>query len=144
MSVPRPEDVNAASATDYIQAMIQYTADDVRQVYLRVTAALAVAVLVVTQLPFKQLKALDPLGKGALFVGVMALIVSAVLAHAYLTKIHHARLKLATCLLTSAWQKAQKSGPTYWEKYNWMLNIADALLVLGAVCAGVVMIKLFA
>lgn len=133
-----------AEATDYIKAMLEYVRDDVRQVFLRVTASLTVAVLVLTQLPFKRLNGLDSVGKGALFVGVAALILAALFAYLYLETIHHARLAIAECLLRSDWKRARESGPTYWKQYDWMLYIGDGMLVLGAAAEAVVVIKLFA
>lgn len=58
--IPRQlTDAQIPAGIEYIKAQLEYARDDSRQVYLRVTAALAVAGLVLTQLPFVRLKALE-------------------------------------------------------------------------------------
>lgn len=88
--IPRQlTDAQIPAGIEYIKAQLEYARDDSRQVYLRVTAALAVAGLVLTQLPFVRLKALEVVPKVVLAVGICALLVAAVFHHLYLTRIHH-------------------------------------------------------
>lgn len=64
---------------EHLKEMSAYAADDARRVHLRVTAALALAVLYLTQLPFRNLVALDAFFKWCLIAGLLFLIGAALL-----------------------------------------------------------------
>jgi hypothetical protein len=83
-----------------------------------------------------RLASLDAAPRYGFFVALAALVIAAVLDHAYLQKIHHARLALAECLRTADAEKAAKLGPEKWGRYVHLLNVGDCLLVLAAALLG--------
>ena len=72
--------------------------DDVRQVYLRVTAALGLAILFVTQPTFDRLLRLGAAFKWLLLAGLALDPVAAVLYYEYSNGLNLARLQMAKCL----------------------------------------------
>jgi hypothetical protein len=137
-AIPRElTEAQVPAGIEYIKAQLEYARDDSRQVYLRVTAALAVAGLVLTQLPFARLRALEDAPKVALAAGIGALVLAAVFHHLYLTRIHHSRLEIAACLPGVHAYEASQFGPPRWERYVWLLHAGDVLMAVGAVCLGV-------
>jgi hypothetical protein len=141
-----PDDFSASDkplAVEYIKAMLEYARDDARQVYLRVTAAVAVAALMLTQLPFTRLKGLETPPKAAFFVALAVLAIAAVLHHSYLQNIHHTRVKIAQCLPTADAATAQALGPMTWNDELWRLHWGDGLLAIAGVLVGWVIVALF-
>jgi len=130
-------------AVEYIKAMLEYARDDARQVYLRVTAALALAALLVTQLPFKELKGLETAPKVAFFTALGMLVLAALLHHSYLQKVHHARRQIAQCLPSADAAKAEKLGSPTWDRYLNRFKAGDIMLVLAAVLLSWVVVDLF-
>lgn len=134
---------------EFIKEMIQWTRDDVRQVYLRVTASLGIAVLFLTQLPFDKLAALRGFDKFCLLSGLAVLVVAAALHFIYLSKthrwnrgqiayLHHGTqqpLQARASAVASQWQ-----GP--WKRWNWAFLGGDALMVLGVVLLAIALLGL--
>jgi hypothetical protein len=145
---PRPERASTTAArpvdleVEYIKAMIDWTKDDVRQVYLRVTAAIGIAVLVLTQLPFEKLAELD---RDGLFLAALGLLLgSAALHFLYLSRVHRSRRDLAGCLRTAAGDAAQEIWRKLWHNWWWSFQLGDLLLVSGLIVVGVVVGDLLA
>jgi hypothetical protein len=126
MSRP-PERISpTADKVAYVQALLEYTRDDARQVYLRVTAAFAVLTLFLTQLPFENLQALNRRWTNTLYLGLASVIGGAALYFLYVGATHHVRREIAKYLLqpdrvnssvpdgllTDVWRKRQLA--TFW------------------------------
>jgi hypothetical protein len=99
---------------EFIKALIEYYKDDARQIYLRVTGALAIATLFVTQIPIRDLHALSYWPTLALFAGLGSLAVAALLYFYCVTKTHYARKVLACCLLDLDAKKAKGIQAEIW------------------------------
>ncbi|MEA2494671.1 MAG: hypothetical protein QOJ29_2582 [Thermoleophilaceae bacterium] len=132
---------------EFMKAMIEWTRDDVRQVYLRVTASLGIAVLFLTQLPFDKLAALRGSNKFCLLSGLAVLVVAAALHFLYLSKIHRwnrgqiAYLRHGTeaPLTTRASQVATHWQRT-WARWKWAFLGGDALMALGVVLLAIALL----
>ena len=84
---------------EYVKALLEWASSDVRQVYIRVTASLAVAVLFVTQIKLEALRRLDRRSTDLLFAGLGCLIGAALAYFVYVSLTHLARRKIARYLL---------------------------------------------
>jgi hypothetical protein len=122
---------------EFIKAMIEWTKDDVRQVQLRVSAELAVAVLYITQLPFDRLARLKP--DWLLLGGVGLLIVAALCHFVYLSQVHLSRRDLSSCLRGTNADEAQSVWEVVWRQWRWFFRLGDALAVFGMIALGVVL-----
>jgi hypothetical protein len=85
---------------EYVKAMLDYVRDDARQDYLRVTAALALAAIFVTQVPIAELRRLDHTHTVVLFAGLGCLVLAATAYFTYVQSTHLARRRLSGYLLT--------------------------------------------
>lgn len=136
----------------YVQALLEYTRDDARQVYIRVTASLAVTTLFVTQIPFKNLQALSRFWTNWLYVGLGCLIGAAILYFLYVSDTHNARRKMAKYLIHL--DSVTSKGPTddnpvdrvltdLWRPRKWWAFwIPDALFALGGILLAVLLAKM--
>jgi hypothetical protein len=126
----------------YVQSLLEWASADARQVYLRVTAALAIATLFLTQLPFETMQRLSTSWTVALFVGLGLLGFAAFLYFLYVSATHHARRKIAKYILTpnlvtnetpdneltGVWKSSR-----YWAFWGGNFIFAVGIVVLGAV-----------
>jgi hypothetical protein len=120
----------------YIQAMIDWTKDDVGRMHYRVTASLGIVVLFITQLPFARLAKYEP--RWLLFAGLILMLVAA-LSHAkYLAFVHRSRRRLAGCLRHGDVELAGSVWEDVWRRQGRFLHVGDALLIAGVVVLGVV------
>lgn len=142
----------------YIQALIEYTRDDARQVYIRVTAALAIAALFVTQIPFKNVQALNDSWTGVLFAGVVCLVLAALLFFVYVGDTHHTRRKIAKYLLDVELVTPIPEQGKPWEELDnpadhiltrlwrsrrwWAFAVANGLFALGGILFSIVVAKM--
>jgi hypothetical protein len=125
---------------EYIKAMIEWTKDDVRQIYLRVTASLGIAVLVLTQLPFEKLAELN---QDWLFLGSLALLLISAVAHfSYLSRVHRSRRDLALCLRKADGATAKRVWQDTWDRSGMLFVAGDVILVLGLIGVGFVVLHL--
>lgn len=135
-----PIAVSPTAESEYIKAMIDWTRDDVSRIHLRVTAAVGIAVLFVTQLPFERLAALND--TWLLFVGIGFLLVAAGLHLVYLAQVGRSRRELAACLRINEGKKAARAWGEVWYKWGWAYVIADGLIVVGLLVLGIVLAQL--
>jgi uncharacterized membrane protein YkvI len=138
----------------YVQALLEYTRDDARQVYIRVTAALAVATLFVTQIPFKNLQALDQGWTWSLYAGLALLVLAAILYFIYVGDTHHARRRIAKYLLHP--EAVTSEGPTQanpvdavltdvWRPRRWWAFwVPDVLFGIGGIILTAVLYRMIA
>ena len=126
---------------EYIKAVISIAGDDVRQVYLRVTGAIGLAVLFVTQLPFERLDHLSSPAKWLLAGGLIAAGGAAGLFFLYLSKMHIARVQMAQCLRSlddkRIYELWHGSGE-FWKRYRWAYVGANWLFALSVALLAVV------
>lgn len=118
----------ATDTSGYIKAMIEWASGDLRQVYLRVTAALSIAVLFVTQIPLKDLQELDRWPTRAFFIGLGCLVLAAGMYFFYVDRTHRARREMACLLKPSAGRGDPYDilAKTYkrWKWALWLGNVA--------------------
>lgn len=138
----------------YVQALLEYTRDDARQVYIRVTATLAITTLFVTQVPFKNLQALNRFWTNWLYIGLGCQIVAAILYFLYVSDTHNARRKMAKYLMHP--EQVVSHGPTadndvdkiltdLWRPRQWWAFwIPDALFAVGGILLATVLAKMIA
>jgi uncharacterized membrane protein YkvI len=138
----------------YVQALLEYARDDARQVYIRVTAALAVATLFVTQIPFKNLQALSQGWTWALYVGLALLLAAAIVYFIYVGDTHHARPRIAKYLVHP--EAVVSEGPTQpdpveailtnlWRSRKWWaFYVANSLFAVGGIILTAVLYKMIA
>lgn len=76
------------SEREYTKSILDFARDVDKQIYIRVTAAIGVAVLYLTQLPFERLAALSVVWKGLLLGGLVAMLAAAGCFFRYQSIIH--------------------------------------------------------
>jgi hypothetical protein len=128
---------------EFIKAMLELAKEDARQVYLRVTAAGAVAVLFVTQLPFARLLALDTFTRIAFLTGLAAVTLAGLAHFQYVQAIHLSRVKLARCLKTLDTVEVDRIWTETWEKRGWFHNAGHVLFAIGGLALAYVLYDLF-
>jgi hypothetical protein len=102
--------------------------DDIRQVYIKVTGAVGLAALFVTQLPFDRLAALPTFTRWLLVVGVAFAGAAGGLYFFYLTKMHLGRLKMAEYLREGDAAKVAHlwtGTGELWERYRLVFQGAN-------------------
>jgi hypothetical protein len=130
---------------EYIRAMLAIAGEDVRQVYLRVTAAIGLVVLFVTQLPFKRLVDLGRVDKVLLLAGIAAGVSAAALFFFYLSQMHKARIEIAGYLRGANADRVYKlwhGSGEFWDQNRWLYNGGNVLLAICTVLLGVVLIAM--
>lgn len=113
--------------------------DDVRQVYLRVTGVLGLAVIFVSQLPFNRLVHLPLWTRWVLAGGLVSAVLSASLYFYYLSKVHLARLDMMRCVRdgnAAGVEKIWAGTGSVWERYGWAFKFGGRLLALSAALLG--------
>jgi hypothetical protein len=125
---------------DYVSAMLEWAGADVTRVYIRVTGALGLAAVFVTQIPFERLEALSAPWTAALFGGLASLTAAALLYFVYVSRTHVARREIAQGLLSVSGRNPEKILLDVFARYRvWALGVANALFILGAVLLGLVL-----
>ena len=125
---------NAHSANvDYVQAMLTWLRDDMRQVYIRTTAAVGLAVVAVNQLTIDRIVALSQFDRWVFGVGVFGLVVSAFLSFVYVGRTHVQVRETARRLGGST-----DSGTAYddttevFDSWKWVLWSSNSLFFASA------------
>ena len=119
---------------EYARAVMQIASDDVRQIYVRVTGVLGLAVIFVTQLPFARLVNLPLWTRWVLAVGLASAIASAALNFQYLTMVHLARLDMARSVRDgNAGSVEQIWVGRAWTRHGWAF-IGGTILLALSVC----------
>ena len=73
---------------DYVQAMLTWARDDMRQVYIRTTAAIGFAVLVINALTVERIIGLQKIDRFVFLGGVVGFAASALLSFVYVSRTH--------------------------------------------------------
>jgi hypothetical protein len=129
--------VPSDGAIDYIKAMIDWADADRRQVYIRVTAALGIVALFVTQIPLGQLRGLHRTSTLELFTGLGCLIFAAAMYFLFVDRTHLARREMARLLKSPASGDPESILQQIEKTWGWALWLGN-----GAFAAGVVLVAL--
>jgi hypothetical protein len=125
--------------------VIQIAGDDVRQVYIKVTGAIGLATLFVTQLPFSELTKMPLWGRWVLIGGLMAAGISAGLYFWYLTEMHLVRLRMAEYLRwgdAEATKELWSGDGSFWKEYGWLIRGGSVFFAVSVVAFVVVLTEL--
>jgi hypothetical protein len=131
-----PSDKGAApecSNHEYIKTLIEWARDDTRQDYLRVTGALAVVTLFITQIRIGDLQELDHWPKLALFAGLACLVAAAFVYFLYVNGTHRKRWYVTKCMRTGNAAEAERILGDYYERFTWLHRAGSTLFALGTV-----------
>ncbi len=79
---------------EFAHGLVDLIAEDARQVYIRVTAAIGLAALFVTQLPFDRILALHQWARWVLALGLAAAVASGALLFYYSGRLHRGRVRM--------------------------------------------------
>jgi hypothetical protein len=123
--------------------MLDLARDDTRQVHVRVTATLGIAVLYLTQLPFAKLLELTNWWTVVLLVGLGSLVIAAGLYFWYTEKVHLSRVEIASCLQTQNAARARQAWVRTWDANRWFFWGGDVFFVAGIVLLALVLVQLF-
>lgn len=125
---------------DYINAMLEWASADATQVYFRVTGALGLAAVYVTQIPMERLAALSGRWTAVLFVGLGCLCAAAVLYFRYVNKTHVARREIARALVDGSSSNPEEILLSVFKRNRISaFGIGNALFGLGAILLGLVL-----
>ncbi|HYJ22363.1 MAG TPA: hypothetical protein VEW07_10110 [Solirubrobacterales bacterium] len=123
----------------YAHTLIEIAGEDVKQVYLRVTGVLGLAVIFVTQLPFRQLLGLPDWARWVLMAGLAAAVGSAALYFRYLSKLHLSRLEMAKTIRNGRPDQVPEiwcGEGTVWIRNRWAFYGGTGLLALSVILLG--------
>ena len=140
-----PDDERSPADVDYIKAVMQVAGDDVRQVYLKVTGALAVPTLVLTQLPFSKLLHMPVWTRVVLLIGIGTARLAAIAYFRYLSKMHLARLEMAKHLKSGSSEEVSAlwtGSGTFWEDNRRLIEGGTVCFVLSGVAFSLVLVQL--
>jgi len=131
----------------YANLLLAVIQDDIRHVHARVTAAVAVAAVFVTQIELMELRDLSGWFRWLTGAGVLCLVLSAASYFHYTQKLNRTRLRIAAELpaLTSAeaWKEQFFPPPTPWYTGDgrWY-SLGQSLLLVGSTLVTVVLGRL--
>ena len=129
-----PSDDGAAAEynnREYIKVLIEWARDDARQDYLRVTGALAVVTLFITQIEIGDLQGLDLWPKRALFAGLGCLVAAALVYFLYVSGTSRKRWYVTQCMRTGNAAEAERILGDYYEAFKNLHRAGSALFCLG-------------
>jgi hypothetical protein len=132
---------------EYANLVLGVINEDIGRVQLRVTAALGLATIFITQLPLEALRKL-PLGyRLTTIAGIVLLAVAAIALFYYTHRLNRVRIKIASRFINtegtsvaSYW--ADDFGSETHEPYIWLYNLGQWLLAAGGVAFAIVIAKL--
>jgi hypothetical protein len=134
-----------------LTALVNVLSEDIRHVHVRITAAIGIAAVFVTQIPLNDLRGLPWWAEWLTFAGVVLLMISALSYFQYTQEINKFRLKLVAEGLnwgegkTSAvasWNKRFEPRPG-WRRGNvWYFWGGQAFLMAGIAAFAVVLLQL--
>jgi hypothetical protein len=128
---------------DYAESLVELIAEDAKQVYVRVTGAVGLAVLFLTQLPFDRVVALALWARWALAVGIACAVGSAACLYYYSTRLYRARVDMLKAIKADRPQDVPKiwaySGRVWDQTQPWYKAgiglLTAAVVLLGLVLA---------
>lgn len=121
---------------EYATTVLQIAADDVRQMNVRVTGAVGIAALALTQLPFDRIVKLQEWARWMLVLGIVSELAAAALFFYYLGKVHLGRLAMARAVRdgkAGTIDEIWAGGGQLWSRYGWAFQIGTVLMGLGVV-----------
>ena len=130
---------------EYATLVISVIESDIRHVHVRVTAALGLAAVFITQLPLADLQALPGFWRVASVVALAMLVLAAVAYFLYTQELNKTRIAIAKAAasteaetVASGWISSFVDG----SRYLWMYIAGQVLLVSGALVIGAVIARL--
>jgi hypothetical protein len=132
---------------EYANLVLTVINEDIGRVHVRVTAALGLAAVFITQLPLDTLQGL-PLGfRVVTLAGVVLLALAAVALFYYTHLLNRARIAIAANFVHAASENVATKwsgdfGTTANEPYIWLYNLGQWLFAIGGVALAVVIGKL--
>lgn len=124
---------------EYARGLIDFIAEDARQVYVRVTAAVGLAALFVTQLPFGRILALAVWARWVLILGLAAAVGSGALLFYYSGRLYRARIQMLKAIRDGHPEHVPKIwelGGQVWQRYRRPYQAGIAMLTLSVVLLG--------
>jgi hypothetical protein len=118
---------------EYARGLVDLIAEDARQVYVRVTAAVGLAALFVTQLPFHRILALATWERWVLMLGLAAAVGSGALLFYYSGRLHRARVEMLRAIRDGKPESVPRIwelGGQVWERSRWAYRGGIAMLAL--------------
>ena len=124
---------------EYVKAILDWVKDDARQVYIRVTGALGIATLFVTQIKIAELQTLERWPMRALFAGLASLAAAALAYFFYVSRTHVARRAIAKYLHEGNSADAEKDAIGIFREWGLILLIGNVLFGVGVLLLGYVL-----
>jgi hypothetical protein len=132
---------------EYANLVLSVINEDIGRVQLRVTAALGLATIFITQLPLEALRRLPLFYRLVTVAGIVLLALAAVALFYYTHRLNRVRIKIASRFVRAPGPDVAK----YWvddfgsethEPYIWLYNLGQWLLAAGGLAFAVVIAKL--
>jgi hypothetical protein len=123
---------------EYVKAMLDYVKDDARQDYVRVTGALALAAIFVTQVRISELQRLNRFHTWMLFAGLFCLVLAATAYFTYVQETHLARRSLSSYLLTLDTRKLRCEAQELFQRRSRLIRFhaGNLLFLVGVLLLG--------
>jgi hypothetical protein len=142
--------VEADVAAD-LNMMLGVLQDDIRHVHVRVTAAIGIAAVFVTQIPLGDLRSQPDWARRLTVAGIVALAFSAAFYFQYTQQVNKLRLKIVADYTGSrlgaipyTWNERFEARPGWNDRSVWLFRLGQAFLLVGTVCVGIVLVQLVA
>jgi hypothetical protein len=132
---------------EYAQLVLSVITEDISRVHVRITAALGLAAVFVTQLPLDALQGLDFGFRVVALAGIVLLALAAFLLLLYTQKLNQARIAIAAHFLEEPREKvadpwSKKFSRKGSERYIRLYNLAHVLFSLGGLAMALVIWRL--
>jgi len=131
---------------EYIKAMLELVREDIRHVLLRVTAALAVTALFITQVPYDRLIGLPLWTRVILCLGLASIALSGGLYFRYVRSLHITQMRMTRCIPTLDVYRTRAlwAGPSgVWQRHKTSYRSGTLLFAASAILLGTVVFYLF-
>jgi hypothetical protein len=138
--------VNGPEVLEYANFVVSVIQEDIHHVHVRVTAALGLAAVFVTQLPLETLQALPERFRIATVAGIVLLVIAALCLFHYSQKLNQARIAIARHVLDQPIQDVASDWASNfgnrWTRYIVLYGVGQWTFALGALTLGTVVAKL--
>jgi uncharacterized protein involved in cysteine biosynthesis len=142
---------SAKSSSNDLSVLLSVLQDDIRHVHVRVTAAIAIAAVFVTQIPLEDLRRQPDWARWLTVAGIALLFLAAVSFFQYTHELNKLRLRIVAeqvgphiggaAEVWTKWVKSSLKGDWRKGKIRWF-QVGEGLLFAGLGCVGVVLVHL--